>query len=90
MSSPPSASDAPICDWRDRGSFLDCVEKNFGGGPLSELENFLFGEGFKIAERAPAEDFFYYQRSANDLSGYRVAIIVWADSGTTIKRIEIR
>ena len=82
--------DAGRCDWTDKAAFGDCVRTEFARGPLGTLDAYLAAEGFVRAERGPGEDFDYYQKNASDLSGYRIAVLVWPGTDDVVERIEIR
>ena len=85
-----SAPNSYNCDWRDRAAFIECIQTSYADGPLVTLQEFLIGDGFIRAEQAAGEDFLYYQKSSNNLSGYRIAVIVWVNPDQSIDRIEIR
>jgi len=83
-------NDTGACSNLSKDQFSICLIKNFQGKSVSLLDTYLTEEGFIRAEQNPDETFFYYQRSANDLSGYRVAVIAWIDDEMKVSTIELR
>lgn len=76
-----------ICDWKNKVDFESCLVEEFLSADFHKVHEFLKGEGFAVLDRG---DYWYYQNSTNEISNYKVAVIVKTSDDNTVSSIEIR
>ena len=78
----------PLCDWTKKPPFGKCLEENFVGKDVSLIDDFLRSQRFTTLKGQ--EDPRYYRRTSNDLSGYKIAVIIDIAPDRTLRSIQIR
>lgn len=79
-----------MCDWKQKLLFRQCLLTKYPiGSPAENLIAMLRDEGFVEAARLEDNDPYYFKKIANNLSGYKIAVIIYLD-GTNISRLLVR
>lgn len=86
-----NADESPIaCDFGSKTNLLDCILRRHPvGSDVEGISAYLREAGFVLAEQAAGEDFLYFIRHSGSMSGYRVALIVYA-ADDKITKIRVR